>query len=40
MNILLINGSPRGEKSNTLKLSRAFIEGIKSKTDAAVETVS
>ena len=27
MNILLINGSPRGAKSNSLKLARAFLEG-------------
>ena len=40
MKILLINGSPRGEKSNSLKLSRAFIEGIKAKTDIAIEEVS
>ncbi|MBQ2201891.1 MAG: NAD(P)H-dependent oxidoreductase, partial [Clostridia bacterium] len=32
MNILLINGSPRGEQSNTRKLSRAFIAGIETKT--------
>lgn len=29
MNILLINGSPKGKGSNTYKLSTAFIEGIK-----------
>jgi multimeric flavodoxin WrbA len=40
MNILLINGSPRGENSNTIKLSRAFIEGIQAKTEATVEEVS
>lgn len=32
MNILLINGSPKGKGSNTYKLSTAFIEGIKEKT--------
>ena len=30
MNILLINGSPKGKNSNTYKLSTSFIEGIKS----------
>jgi hypothetical protein len=28
-NILLINGSPKGKKSNTYKLATAFIEGLK-----------
>lgn len=28
MNILLINGSPKGERSNTLKLTNAFLEGV------------
>lgn len=28
MNILLINGSPKGVRSNTLRLSKAFIEGM------------
>ena len=29
MNILLINGSPKGKSSNTYKLATAFIDGIK-----------
>lgn len=28
MNILVINGSPKGENSNTLRLTRAFLEGL------------
>ena len=28
MNILVINGSPKGERSNTLRLTDAFLEGI------------
>lgn len=30
MNILVLNGSPRGENSNTMKLTRSFLAGIKS----------
>ena len=29
MNILVINGSPRGKASNTYRLTQAFLEGIK-----------
>ena len=29
MNILVINGSPRGKASNTYRLAQAFLEGIK-----------
>ena len=39
MNVLLINGSSRGEKSNTLKLSRAFLKGIESKAAVTVAEV-
>ncbi|MDR1654586.1 MAG: NAD(P)H-dependent oxidoreductase, partial [Treponema sp.] len=40
MNILLINGSPKGERSNTLKLAHAFIEGIKSRENHPVDTIT
>lgn len=36
MNILLINGSPKGKNSNTYKLATAFIEGLKSKNSDTV----
>lgn len=28
MNILVLNGSPKGDKSNTIKLTNAFVEGL------------
>lgn len=31
MNILIINGSPKGEKSNSLRLTQAFVKGLKEK---------
>ncbi len=37
MNVLLINGSPRGENSNTLRLSRAFLRGLKEKQTVTEE---
>lgn len=40
MNILLINGSPRGENGNTIRLSNAFCEGIKEKTKANIESIN
>lgn len=39
MNILLINGSPKGSRSNTLRLSNAFIDGIKGSADVDVREV-
>ncbi|MDR1351894.1 MAG: flavodoxin family protein [Treponema sp.] len=40
MNILVINGSPRGGKSNTLKLADAFIEGINKAGNHSVEIIT
>ena len=39
MKVLVINGSPSGEKSNTMHLTRAFLEGAKW-TDAEVIDIS
>ena len=43
MNLLVLNGSPRGERSNTLQLSRAFVEGfseVKPETESEIIHVS
>ncbi len=40
MNILLLNGSPKGEKSNSLRLARAFCEGIGEKCPSQVEELT
>ena len=40
MNILLINGSPRGENGNTIRLSNAFCEGIIERTNANIESIN
>lgn len=45
MNILVINGSPKGERSNSYKLTKAFLEGIilqeqkNGNPDPAIETI-
>ena len=36
-NILLLNGSPKGKRSNTYKLATSFIEGIREKQEVVVE---
>ncbi len=33
MKVLMINGSPKGKRSNSYKLATAFVEGIKDKTE-------
>lgn len=40
MKILVINGSPKGERSNTLKLADAFVEGISTKCETEVRKVT
>ena len=39
MKILLINGSPKGKRSNTYKLAQAFKEGISEKTAIEYEEI-
>lgn len=40
MNILVINGSPRGEKSNTFKLTAAFLDGLRMKGNHQIDVVT
>ena len=40
MKILLINGSPKGTKSNTYRLSKAFMEGISATAPAECEELT
>ena len=39
-NILVLNGSPRGERSNTLRLTKAFCEGLNADQGYRIETVT
>ena len=39
MNILVLNGSPRGERSNTMKLTKAFLEGFNQTQSADTDIV-
>ncbi len=40
MKILLINGSPKGKKSNSLRLAASFVEGVKSTAEGRGEEVT
>lgn len=40
MKILVLNGSPKGEKSDTLKMTRAFVEGMERVCPVDVRTVN
>ncbi len=39
MNILVINGSPKGDKSNTMKLTKAFFWGMREQGESVGETL-
>lgn len=39
MNILVLNGSPKGAKSNSMKLTEAFLAGLGEKQENTVETL-
>lgn len=40
MKILVLNGSPKGERSNTLQLTNAFVRGMQSAVECEVENVA
>ena len=40
MNVLIINGSPKGTKSNSLKLTEAFLQGMKETSTVHSETLT
>jgi multimeric flavodoxin WrbA/putative sterol carrier protein len=39
MNILVLNGSPKGAKSNTLKVTNAFLEGLSSENNHSIDII-
>lgn len=40
MNILVINGSPKGNKSNTMKITNKFLEGLSSKEKNKIKIIN
>lgn len=40
MNILLINGSPKGKRSNTYKLATAFIDGMQERDEIVLDEIA
>ena len=39
MKVLMINGSPKGKKSNTYRLTSAFVEGVKARNEVEYEEI-
>lgn len=39
MKVLVINGSPKGERSNTLKITKAFLEGLNKNGENTIEII-
>ena len=40
LNILVLNGSPKMNNSSTMKVTNAFLEGIKNKKDCDIEIIN
>ena len=40
MNILVINGSPKGDRSNSIKLANAFVQGVENKRKESEESTN
>lgn len=40
MKIILLNGSPKKNHNDTIKITNAFVEGLKSNTQCEVKTIN
>ena len=39
MKVLILNGSPKGDKSNTYRLTSAFLDGLRQTQPVEAETI-